>query len=77
MDVVAIKKWVVFFAGILAAIIIADWLSNLIVTAAGISGWSKFLVSFILYAVIFFAILYGIENVFGIRFFGMNLEEPE
>jgi hypothetical protein len=77
MDVAAIKRWVVFFAGILAAIIIADWLSNLIVTAAGISGWSKFLVSFILYAVLFFAILYGIEKTFGIRFFGMNLEEQE
>lgn len=77
MDVVAIKKWVLFFSAILVAIIIADWLSNLIVTAAGISGWSRFLVGFILYAVLFFAILYGIENIFGIRFFGMTLEEQE
>jgi predicted membrane protein len=70
MDVPAIKKWVMFFIGILVAIITADWISNLIVTAAGISGWSRFVVSFILYAVLFFAILYGIERVTGIRFFG-------
>ena len=76
MDVPAIKKWIVFFIGILSAIIIADWISNLIVTAAGISGWSRFVVSFILYAVFFFAILYGIEKVFGISFFGMSPEEP-
>ena len=76
MDVPAIKKWIVFFIGILFAIIIADWISNLIVMAAGISGWSRFVVSFILYAVLFFAILYGIEKVFGISFFCMNPEEP-
>ncbi|WAC05826.1 MAG: hypothetical protein OS112_04150 [Methanoregula sp.] len=77
MDFKTVKKWVVFFAGILAAIIIADWLSNLIVTAAGIGGWPRFLVSFILYAVLFFAILYGIEKIFGISFFGINRDGYE
>jgi hypothetical protein len=76
MDGAAIKKWLVFFTGILLAIITADWISNLIVTAAGISGWSRFIVSFILYAALFFAILYGIEKVVGISFFCMNREEP-
>ena len=75
MDVSAIKKWVVFFIGILVAIITADWISNLLVTAAGISGWSRFVVSFILYAVLFFAILYGIERVTGIRFFGCGCSD--
>ena len=75
MDVSAIKKWIVFFIGILAAIIIADWLSNLIVAAAGISGWSRFVVSFFLYAALFFAILYGIERMTGIRFFGCGCSD--
>jgi hypothetical protein len=75
MEIDAIKKWLIFFLCILAAIIIADWLSNLIVTAAGISGWSRFLTSFILYAAFFFAILYGMEKVFGISFFCVNLKE--
>jgi cadmium resistance protein CadD (predicted permease) len=75
MDVSAIKKWIVFFIGILAAIIIADWLANLIVAAAGISGWSRFVVSFVLYAALFFAILYGIERVTGIRFFGCGCSD--
>lgn len=75
MEIHAIKKWLVFFLCILAAIVMADWLSNIIVTAAGISGWSRFLTGFILYAGLFFAILYGMEKVFGISFFCVNLEE--
>ena len=75
MDVSAIKKWIVFFIGILAAIILADWLSNLIMAAAGISGWSRFVVSFVLYAALFFAILYVIERVTGIRFFGCGCSD--
>jgi hypothetical protein len=75
MDVSAIKKWIVFFIGILAAIILADGLSNLIVAAAGISGWSRFVVSFVLYAALFFAILYVIERVTGIRFFGCGCSD--
>jgi cadmium resistance protein CadD (predicted permease) len=76
MDVPAIKRWIVFFIGILFAIITANSVSNLIVTVAGISGWSRFLVSFILYAVLFFVILYSIEKIFGISFFGLNQQEP-
>lgn len=65
-----VRKWVIFFIGILCAIIIADTLSNIIVAAVGLSGWVKFLVSFVLYAVLFFGILYAIERIFGISFFG-------
>ncbi|MCJ7742206.1 MAG: hypothetical protein MUO95_05920 [Methanoregula sp.] len=49
---------------------IADALSNAIVSATGMVGWMKFLVSFILYAVFFFAILYALEKIFHIEFFG-------
>ena len=76
MEMRAIKKWLVFFCGILAAIVVADQLSNFIVSAAGITGWSRFLLSFIIYAVLFFFLLHAIERIFGIRFFGINRDEP-
>lgn len=70
MDFAPVKKWVVFFIGILCAIVIADAFSNLLVSLTGMDGWMKFLVSFVLYAVFFFAILYGLEKIFHIEFFG-------
>ena len=70
MDFAAVKKWMVFFIGILCAIVIADLLSNTIISTTGMTGWIKFLVSFILYAVLFFAVLYAIEKIFRIEFFG-------
>ncbi len=72
MDMSAVKKWVIFFAGILCAILIADALSNIIVAATGISGAPGFVVNFVLYVVIFFGILYAIEKLFGIGFFGFG-----
>ena len=72
MDVATVKKWSIFFIGILTAIIIADALSNTVVTAAGITGWVKFLINFVLYAVFFFAILYALEKIFNISFFGFG-----
>ena len=70
MDFAPVKKWAIFFIGILCAIVIADKLSNAIVSATGMVGWMKFLVSFTLYAVFFFAILYALEKIFHIEFFG-------
>jgi hypothetical protein len=70
MDFAPVKKWAVFFIGILSAIVIADTLSNSFVSMTGMAGWMKFLVSFVLYAVFFFAILYGLEKIFHLEFFG-------
>jgi len=70
MDSATVKKWATFFIGILCAIVIADALSNVIVSAAGITGWMSLLINFVLYAVFFFAILYVIERIFHIEFFG-------
>lgn len=70
MDSAAIKKWVLFFTGILCAIVIADALSNWILSATGLTGWMRFLVNFVLYAAFFFAIIYAIEKIFHIDFFG-------
>ena len=75
MDYAVVKKWLIFFAGILCAIIIADALANLIVGMAGMTGTVRFLVNFILYAAIFFAVLYAIEKLLGIEFFGFGRNE--
>jgi len=69
MDSAEIKKWVIFFAGILVAIIIAIALSNIIMSYTGITGCVEFLVSFVLYAGLFFGILYLMERFLGINFF--------
>jgi hypothetical protein len=44
----------------------------IIVSAAGITGSGRFVLSFILYAALFFAVLYAIERIAGIRFFNLN-----
>ncbi|MGA2104686.1 hypothetical protein [Methanoregula sp.] len=72
MDFAEVKKWVIFFLGILCAIVIANALSNMIMDNSGVTGWENFVVSFILYAVFFFAILYVIEKLLGIDFFGFG-----
>jgi hypothetical protein len=72
MEMSSIKKWIVFFAGILCAILIADACSTYVANAAGIAGPTRLIVSFILYAGIFFAILYALEKMFSIEFFGFR-----
>ncbi|MDD5024732.1 MAG: hypothetical protein PHN79_06475 [Methanoregula sp.] len=69
-----VRKWLVFFVGILIAVLVADACSNTIANYAGITGPTRFVVSFILYVGIFFAILYALEKVFKISFFGFSHE---
>ena len=69
MDMAVVKKWLIFFVGILCAIVIADAWSNKIVAVAGITGPTRFIVTFILYAAIFFGVLYALEKLFKINFF--------
>lgn len=69
MDMSSARKWSIFFIGILCSILIADTLSNTIIAVTGLTGWIRFVVSFILYAVLFFGVLYIIEKIFNIRFF--------
>ncbi len=69
MDMSSVRKWAIFFIGILCSILIADSLSNAIISAIGLNGWLMFIINFVLYAVLFFGILYIIEKILGIRFF--------
>jgi hypothetical protein len=70
MDMAVVKKWAFFFLSILIAILVADRLSNMIIAATGISGWVNLLAGFILYALLFFGILYVIQKVFKVDLFG-------
>jgi hypothetical protein len=74
MDSASIKKWVSFLAGILCAILIADALSNAIITATRLTGPAGFIISFVLYAVFFFGVLYAIEKITGITFFRFSYD---
>jgi ABC-type transport system involved in cytochrome c biogenesis permease subunit len=49
---------------------IADTLSNVRVSSSGLVSWMNFLLNFLLYVVFFFTILYAIEKIFHIEFFG-------
>jgi hypothetical protein len=69
MESAVIKKWVVFFAGILGAVLLADALSTILVSASGIQGSIKIVAGFILYALLFFGILYIIQKIFHFEFF--------
>ena len=65
----SVKGWIALFLGILSAILIADVVSSGIVSLAGVKGWHAFLVNFVLYAVILFAVItflkkYGQIDIF-------------
>ena len=75
MDMSSVRKWAIFFIGILCSILIADTVSDKIVTAVKLNGWIKFIVSFVLYAILFFGILYAIEKLFNIRFLNSFQEQ--
>ncbi len=72
MDPASIKKWAIFFTCILCAVLIANTLSKAIAATVRLTGPAGFIVTFVLYAVFFFGILYAIEKITGIRFFGFS-----
>jgi len=74
MDFASVKKGAIFLAGILCAILIANTLSNAIIAAAQLTGPAGFISSFVLYAVFFFAALYGIETITGFTFFRFSYD---
>jgi hypothetical protein len=69
MESATVKKWVVFFAGILGAVLLADALSTILIAATGLEGSGKLFAGFILYALLFFGILYAVQKIFHFEFF--------
>jgi hypothetical protein len=69
MESAAIKRWVLFFAGIVGAVLLADALSTILIAATGLEGSMKLFAGFILYALLFFGILYAVQKIFHFEFF--------
>jgi O-antigen/teichoic acid export membrane protein len=68
----SLRKVITLLVGILAAFLIADALSNVVVMLSGLKGAAGMIVSFIVYAVIFFAVLHLLEKYAHIVFFGFD-----
>jgi hypothetical protein len=62
MNTGSVKRWLVLFLGILVAILIAEVLSSSIVLIAGVKGWPAYIVNFMLYAALLFAVLYILKK---------------
>jgi hypothetical protein len=69
METGSVKKVVTLFAGILVAFFIANALSNVLVVLFRLEGWTGGIVSFILYAVFFFAVLHFLQKYTHFDFF--------
>jgi hypothetical protein len=69
MDASTIKRWVVLFVSLLIAIVLSRFLSGLVLGLLGISGIGGFVLGFVLYAVVFFGVLYVIERITGTSIF--------
>jgi hypothetical protein len=69
MDAGSVKRWLVLFLGILAAILIAQALSGIIVLIVGVKGWPASVVTFVLYAAFLFAVIYIMKKYCNIDIF--------
>jgi len=74
METGSIKKVITLIAGILVAFFIANALSNILVVLFHLEGWIGGIVSFVLYAAFFFAVLHLLQKYAHIVFFGFDQE---
>jgi len=74
MELQSVKKVITLVLGILVAFLIADVLSTLIVGMSGLKGAAGMVVSFVVYAAIFFFVLRLLEKYAHIVFFGFDRE---
>lgn len=70
----SIKNVITLVVGILGAFLIADVLSTYLVLMSGLTGAAGMVVSLIMYAVIFFAVLHLLEKYAHIVVFGFDRE---
>jgi hypothetical protein len=69
MDISTVTRWVVLFLSLLVAIVLSRVLSGLVLGLFGLSGIGGFILGFVLYAVVFFGVLYVIERITGTSIF--------
>jgi hypothetical protein len=74
MEMQSVKKVITLALGILVAFLIADALSNIVVMMSGLKGAAGMVVSFVVYAAVFFFVLHLLEKYAHIVFFGFDRE---
>ncbi|RPI39988.1 MAG: hypothetical protein EHM53_03680 [Methanoregulaceae archaeon] len=72
METGSVKKVITLIVGILVAFFVADALTNAVVALFNMDGWIGGIVSFVVYAVFFFAVLHLLEKYAHIVFFGFD-----
>jgi hypothetical protein len=73
MDSADIKRVIILIVGFIVAYLTAEILSAIIMRSLGLTGPSMFIVSFILWAAIFFAIISLLQRVMNLSFFDFDL----
>ena len=74
METGSIKKVVTLVIGILVAFLIANALANIVVMLSGLKGAAGMVLSFVVYAVLFFFVLHLLQKYAHIVFFGFDRE---
>jgi hypothetical protein len=74
METGSIKKVLTLLGGILLAFLVASTLSNALVVLFQLKGAAGMIVSFVMYAVFFFAVLNLLQKYAHIVFFGFDRE---
>jgi len=74
METGSIKKVITLVIGILVAFLIANALANIVVMLSGLKGAAGMVLSFIVYAVLFFFVLHLLQKYAHIVFFGFDRE---
>ena len=74
METGSIKKVITLVIGILVAFLIANALANIVVMLSGLTGAAGMVLSFVVYAVLFFFVLHLLQKYAHIVFFGFDRE---
>jgi O-antigen/teichoic acid export membrane protein len=74
METGSIKKVITLVIGILVAFLIANALANVVVMLSGLKGAAGMVLSFVVYAVLFFFVLHLLQKYAHIVFFGFDRE---
>jgi hypothetical protein len=72
MDLVSVKRIIILILGFVVSYLTAEILSAIIVRILGLTGPAMYVVSFILWAVIFFAVLSLLQKVLRTSFFDFD-----
>jgi hypothetical protein len=69
MDLSSAKRAAVFIVVLLCAILVANTVSNVLMSTLGLGGPGGFIAGFVVYAAVFFGVLYLVERFFGVSIF--------